>query len=394
MRFLWTAFWMHCKRIFGRGGVWVVLVLLLLSSMGTALYVGRDNPVVVRVGVIMDQQSKVAWGVVNALEKNNSLQLEVGEYPHLEQYIEVVEKGEMECVYVLAQDFDARIEAGDLWGIVTLIHSPGSVVYPLVNEAVYGAVFESCASLLAADVLAGILEVDAAGLLEELETRMDGYGDGGQPVLPDSGYSQGKEAAHQGEGRRIVHGVMALLLLTLVMLILPALIEEKEAVFIQLVLKKQYIYSLSLFLALFVLGLVAGALFLLTAGLVNFTVLYPAGHELAALALYACSLGAMGTAIFILGKDGNLLNTAFIFIFLIVLVAGGVFFDPMEVGKAYALWTGVVWTNSYLRLLSSNNFQSSMPMAAAALLSLAAGILRLWAADRKRNGYGLLHFKK
>lgn len=139
----------------------LVLLLPLLTFSASQLVPAGEAAAPVQVGVVLPERGgEDFWKRLE--ERGGSVVTfhAVG----LEEAERQVAIGKWDCALLVPDDFEARLERGNVEGIFTLITGPGSVVYPMVRETAAACAAECLSPRMAEDYLADSGIVDRQSL--------------------------------------------------------------------------------------------------------------------------------------------------------------------------------------------------------------------------------------
>ena len=126
---------------------WLLLALLPLAVFGVHRALPAEEAAApVQVGVVLPRQGgEEFWEKLEERSGLVSVFLLAGE----EEAQRQVAAGRWDCALLLPDDFEARLERRDTYGLLTLLTGPGSTVYPMVRETAAACVAELVAPAVA-----------------------------------------------------------------------------------------------------------------------------------------------------------------------------------------------------------------------------------------------------
>lgn len=168
MSFFWKSTWLSLARRFRRPGSWVLAAMLLALTVGTILAANPGESATVRVGLVLPERGAEKLERLLLQRGGDAVEFIVTDE---ETANRKVLAGSWDCAIVVDKKFDRRVESLELDGIVTVVISPASTVYPLVKETVAACVME----LISPDVAREFLE-DSGIPAQSLDERLEEIG--------------------------------------------------------------------------------------------------------------------------------------------------------------------------------------------------------------------------
>lgn len=191
--------------------VWLLLALLLLGGCALHLLADRSAEDAVCVGVAAPEEGADRFCRRLQERSGGGLRFQFCDEDTLKKRVAA---SQWDCGLVLAEDLDARLEAGDGREGITLLTGPGTTVAPLIREVVTAAVSEEIAPALAGNYL---LEQRVVSRVEDLSPALR------EPLPEESRVHVRAEVLHgeemqpldlQGDSlRQSAEGTLAVLLL-------------------------------------------------------------------------------------------------------------------------------------------------------------------------------------
>lgn len=225
------------KQNMKKPGTWLLLgvMVFLLWIVGNIRMPDPDNTKV----AICYNGSNYEKQLQDAID-NGEPQFTFVQYEQEEMLSKAVKKGDVECGFVLAEDFDEKIQRGDWEDAVICYTNPFGTKTDVAKETLYMAMFPIYSRWLLTETEDEIYATENPDRLEELLRIHDEYLDGTlfltiEEVLVESKEPNkaGKEYGNgQGEGKGITHGLVELFVL-LSMLLAAGVYGEKETVQIE-----------------------------------------------------------------------------------------------------------------------------------------------------------------
>ena len=335
---------MNSKRILsGKVFVLVMLALPLVLFFCGALIKSQEEAISIRAGIVYDEGDP--WQ--NTLFTNITARPDItwvgfspGESVMME---EQVKTGRLACGYIFHEDMERRISQGRMTDLITLVRSPQSIGSKLISESVFAALLELAASDLAANELVRAFAVPYDQAYPYVTEKIMGYSTTQNFVHPETVYAQGGEGPEETDdaliGQRVLHGIIALFILTALTFMLPRFIAEKQSgIAIKLGYAGACQYYGSLFLSMVCLILVFGLLSLLM-----LTQYYPAavkdfGMEALLLLAYTAAMAMLASLLIQLLSKSDWIYAAYVFILILTFCLGGIVLDLGEINP----WLGTI----------------------------------------------------
>lgn len=368
------------------------MAILPLCIFACACIFGSKTDVIsVRIGVVWDKADLYAKSIYENIIKAEGIALQSFDFDEAAIAEELVKTGDLECAYVINGGLGEKIERGEISGIIQLIKSPATLADAVVNEMVYSSVIKSFSAQITSNELAKNLGVDYNETMKVIEEKTIEYYNLDAKtnfVTASDSFKKGAEEFDliQILAARVLHGVIAIFILTAIMFMLPKFIEEKRDGFAaKLGILGLCKYYFSFFLSLFVINMIfgIGAIFVAKA-------MYPAGImatdiEIAALCAYTAVVCMLGVFIVNLLNKSDLIYAAFIFVLIINIFFGGVIFDLNEISRAMGDVSGCFASSMYISAVLNSGVSYIYGLAALFVVFLVAA----FAAVIIRNSSGL-----
>jgi len=304
---------------------------------------------------------------------------------------EMVMTGEMECAYIISPEFLARMRNGRADGGVVRLISPRSVFHVLADETIFASVLWQTAPETNRGLLAGVLGLEPELAAEIVRESFAYYQEHDDiflaPIYIYHGQEESGEApASRGAGARLLHGVIALFLLAGGIWALPCFIKEKPALFPRLSRAGARRYLLGVGGAIFLMGMIQGALALAVIRALHPAALRGLPAELGWLAAYQLAVSMAGLAVLAILRRSDLIYGVGVFLLLLTAALGGVALDLAELGPAFAGVSRFFISSGYIDGALGGGLQNLIPLAAAVLGGAALALTLAGRAERRNNG--------
>lgn len=360
MSLMLTAFRLNLKRIVTSRSFILIMLLLPLAVYGCASFLQSDASILrIKVGVIYDRRDELSQNLLNAVLENEEISLEYFENDEAgrAEMESMIKTGELECGYIIHSDIAEQVKAGKLTELITLVKSPQTVADAAVNEMFCAAFLKAgMANITTAEILKVFKQLDYDETKEIITEKIAEYEDMDIFVKGDYSYRDGvyTEQTEQASpfSKRLLHGIIALFLLTATMFMLPRFIDEKQRSFSKRLgftgaCKYYFSLLLSLFSADFIFGLIS--IFLIR-------LFYPQAlsgivTEITLLSLYIAAVCAAGVFIICLLDNSDWIYAASIFILIIVIALGGIIFDIGEIVPLLSRPADHIATSGYINYI-------------------------------------------
>lgn len=330
------------KRLLGRKFFWLLLCLIPLAVTGMQA-LARKGETMLRAAVYTPDRAQ--WE--EALCKDTGLvRFYFCDTP--EQLKQDVIQGKAECGYVLAEDLRRRFEEDDWYWAVEVYESSGSMMTEVVNETVFGRIFQTVSS----EWFVGLMQSRMNPGPEEDLWEQDEVWEVLRRKLEDgSTFSveiiRGADPAAEGTGDPAggvfpARGIAAALLYVCALMgAMDALRDRRKGYF-----KNRFPAAAAVFAVGLPVGMGAcvGYGALLAAGACR-----GIGRECFALVVYALLLTGYGCALQFFLRRENILAGCIPFLFLACLVCTPVFIDLSSIVPGMRIWEKCFPASFYLR---------------------------------------------
>lgn len=148
MRYFILTLGLSLRERLRSGRFWMALLLILAAGIA-ARWAKPAADAVIQVGAVIPAGGE---SFQEALEDRNG---EPVRFVFTDEATarRQVAAGRWDCALLLSDDFEKRLETGELDGVITLVTGPGSTIYPLVRETAAAVLLELTSAGIAAEYL-------------------------------------------------------------------------------------------------------------------------------------------------------------------------------------------------------------------------------------------------
>lgn len=388
MRFFLVSLRLRLKSRLASKTVWVfTLLLAVVVLLGSVFSTVSPSPVEFVAGVAYDSTNAFSSAIVHRLE-----QLEVATFVPLpdvdpETLPDYITSREFQVVYLLPDNLLDRFISGQLAGAVSSVVSPTTQESFFTDKWIFAVAAVEASPYISGDELSKTLQIPYEELEGSIQESFQWYGEHYSFVTADNRYAGGAaESPAENEPSplwvRGTLGVLFLLLFLLVFALIPLGVRQRQEVELRLSSLQRQLFFLSEFLTTFLLILLLGLLpilGLIPAGLSLSQALFP-------LVSYSFFLASSSSfAAVLLSSATDSFESAGIFLFLLVVTLGGVFFDPFEISRWLGRFAFFFPTYYPLQWSLTGNSWYALPLFAGGLLCMIGGLIRSYQRPQRRQ---------
>ena len=352
MRFVFNTALLTCKRMLRRPGMIFAILLLPAVCALAGLYLSGGGEVFqIRVGVSIYDGDSFGRALYDGLERFDG-PIIFERHADADFLDREVAAGRMECAYLISPQLGQNLYRGRARGGITLLEHPNTIMDVLAGEMILASMLREIAPQMNRELLADILNLDPDHAAEFV-ARKYAYYDARPEIFLQPVFQYHTGGGVQAEpplptGARVLHGMIALLLLAGVIWSLPGLVRESPGILRRLPPGPSRAFMFGTGLGIFLVGLMQGAL-----GLIALAAVYPAAlvggfTVLSMLCAYLLCLSLSAVAAILVLRRSDVIYAGGSFLLILTAVLGGVFIDLAEVSPPLAVVSALFPTRHYI----------------------------------------------